>query len=64
MYSTHQNEVHVLDFKSGLSSSVLERSGADFDVQVRIRSRHSSDRVRSHVVGVILASIDIEHTHM
>ena len=56
-----QNELRVLDLKSGPSSSVLEQNGAGFDVQVRIQSGHGPGGVRSHVVGVILASINIVH---
>ena len=61
MHSTRQNEVCVPDLKSDPSPSPLERSGADFDMQVQIQSGHGLGGVRSHVVGVILASIDIVH---
>ena len=56
-----QNELRVPDLKSGPSPSVLEQNGADFDVQVRIQSGHGLGGVHSHVVGVILASINIVH---
>ena len=41
VYSTRQNEVRILDLKSGPSPSVLEWNRADFDVQVQIRSGRS-----------------------
>ena len=36
-------------------------NGADFDVQIRIRSGHGPGGVCQHIVGVTLASIDIVH---
>ena len=41
---------YIPDLKSGPSPSVPERNGADFDVQVRIRSGHGPGGARSHVV--------------
>ena len=58
-----QNEVHVPDLKSGPSFSALKQSGAAFDVQVWIRCGHGPGGVRSHVVGVILALIEIVHAY-